>query len=149
MYGQRLPELGEDINTYGCALMAVVGAVSTLHPHRHITPSEIRKLYSEARRSGVMGEHCFIQDWTGVFRLFGVAVAYHGHKAPAWLPGQGWLEIVEWKHNELDFTHFTLGGDAQRHPFYDPWGAADPYFTSRSVAEGYINSKRAFKVLEA
>lgn len=148
MYTQRLPELGEEINTYGCALMSIAGAVSALHPHRHVTPSEIRKVYSEARRSGAMGKNCFIQDWAEVFRLFGIAVAYHGHKDTVWQPANGWLEIVEWKHDELDFTHFTLGGDAKRHPFYDPWGAAGDYLTSRSVAEGYINSKRAFRVLE-
>lgn len=149
MYTQRLPELGADINEYGCALMCVVGAVSNLHPHRFITPSEVRKLYSEAKRSGVMGEHCYIEDWRGVFRLLGVAVSYHGHRPSSWRPDDGWLEVVEWRHDKLGFTHFTLGGDTPRHPFYDPWGATDDYLTSRSVAEGYVNSKRAFQILEA
>jgi hypothetical protein len=115
-----------------------------------VTPSEIRKVYSEARKTGVMGKNCYIEDWAGVFRLFGIAVSYHGHKKPSWIPKDGWLEICEWRHEELRFTHFTLGGDALRHPFYDPWGAGrDDFLTSVSVADGDIHSKRAFKILEA
>ena len=150
MYTQRLPDLGEQINTYGCALMSVAAAVSALHPMRHITPGDIRKVYSEAQRSGVMGKNCYIEDWAGVFRLFGIAVKYYGHKDATWTPMEGEIEITEWKHNKLRFTHFTLGGATDRHPFYDPWGAAGGNgLTSRSVAEGYIASKRGFKLLEA
>lgn len=150
MFTQRLGDLGEHINSHGCALISVAAGVGYLQPHRHITPNAVRKVYSEALRTGDMKPRSFIQDWTGVWRLFGVAVTYLGHMAADWEPGVDELEICEWVHPEFSFSHFTFGGDTRRHPFFDPWGSAgDGYLTSRSVAEGRIQSKRGFRILEA
>lgn len=93
-----------------------------------------------------------IMDWRAVFELFGLDVAYYGHMASDWEPGEEEFEIVKWvlsiPDDGIDWEHFTFGGETRGHPFFDPWGSAGPgYITSRTVAEGPIESKRGFRVV--
>jgi hypothetical protein len=152
MFTQRLPELGPDINEFGCALVSIAAAVSAFDPRVHVTPQTVRKTYSEALRSGAMRPKALIWRWADVFALLGLRVEYHGHMPRGWQPGEDEFEICKWTllvpHEGINWQHFTFGGDAKRHPFFDPWGSAGPgYTTSRTVAEGVLDSKRGFRLL--
>ena len=153
MYTQRLPALGEAINEWGCALMSIVAAVSVLRPHAHLSPRHVKGIVNRAQREGAIDDEISILRWGRVFEMLGIDVQYHGHIRRDWIPGDGELAITKWvlkiPHENIDWTHFTLGdGAGKDHPFYDPWGAATGYRTSRTVAEGVMDSKRGFSISE-
>lgn len=153
MYSQRITELHSHINTHGCALVSIAAAVENFKPAKRITPKQLNRVYREGLKSGIMKERSSIEDWGAVFSELGLKVEYYGHMGRGWMPGDGEFEIVKWvlsiPHEGIDWDHFTFGGDAKRHPFFDPWGSAKPgYITSRTVAEGVIDSKRGFRILE-
>lgn len=154
MYTQRIPELHEDIQTDGCALHSAAFAVTVYHPDGvFFTPDDENGIYEMALDEGAMKEGCYVEDWEHVFDLLGLEVEYLGHKDKDWSPGENEFEIVQWTltipHEDIDWQHFTFGGDESSQQFFDPWGSSDPgYHTSRCVAEGVIDSKRGFRIRE-
>lgn len=159
MYTQRLTELHSHINSHGCGLVSMAAAVEVFKPLKRITPAQLNSVYKHALETRnekgflLMRERSYLQDWAGVFDLLGLKVRYLGHMPRTWAPSEGEFEIVKWilsiPHEGIDWQHFTFGGDTKRHPFFDPWGSAKPgYLTSRTVAEGVIESKRGFRILE-
>jgi len=150
MYTQRNPELHEHIQSDGCALMSIVAAASVYHPESFIRPQAVNSVYQRALGDGSMRERSLIWDWQAVFQHLGMDVEYYGHMDRDWQPGPGEFAIVKWvlsiPHEGINWTHFTLG-PGETHPFYDPWGATSGHRTSRTVAEGVMESKRGFRVL--
>jgi len=152
VFTQRTTELGGHINSDGCALVSVAFAASVFLPQKRITPDFVNRVYKQALKDGSMGERAYIKDWQAVARLFGLTVDYLGHLAADWEPGDGEFAIVKWKlmipHENIDWQHFTYGGNIRGHQFFDPWGSAagSGWDTSRTVAQGVIEGTRGFRL---
>jgi len=153
MYTQRQTQLHSHIRSDGCALVSCVYATVNYLSQKVITPQRLNEIYKASLREEIMKERSAILEWALLFNQLGLPVQYYGHLGRDWEPGEGEFEIVKWvlriPHENIDWQHFTFGRPGADRPFADPWGSAGPgYHTSRTVAEGVVESTRGFRVLK-
>ena len=130
---QRHPALNEEIREYGCGFMAALFHAVRFGKAVIDSIEDVESLYREAVRSSAMRRNCFIDDWDGLFTVFGLDARYTGrHESPTRECRDDEIEILRFP------GHFVCG-DGYGNVTYDPWGLS-------TAVTKELQNKRIFKV---
>lgn len=136
---QTNSKLNAKIHEYGCYFMDIVWH-AVRKKGLEVTPEIINTLYDKAIAAGGMNENCLILNPDVVFKTLGLDVKYTGrHEKPSRRCAMNEIEILKFTNPTTGFSHF-VAGDGYGHVAYDSLGE------SVTVREGYLESKRIFKV---
>lgn len=122
----------------GCNVLVCVW-YAAIHALFEAAPEKINRMTERWIARGAVLDDLAIQDYEAVYRDLGLNVRYRNeHTDPSYQCGPAEFEHLCWKNGKM--KHFTAGNGAGI-VTYDPMGR------SRTVATGFLESKRIFKVL--
>lgn len=130
--------LNIEINNYGCYFMSYL-FLANKHTGLELDTKKIMEIYSDAVKNGAMKDTCFILDHVKIFALLGLKVATR-KGSPSSRCADGELEILRFKNPNNGVTHY-VAGDGRGNVAYDPYG------TSKTVREGFLENKRIYTII--
>jgi hypothetical protein len=136
--------LNKNIRDYGCYFMDIL-YLSNKFTGLQLSVERIERLYKTFVQAGAMTSTCSIKDPNRCFTMAGLQVRYTDkHEKPSRRCNTDEIEILCYYNPDGNggrgFTHFVVG-DGYGHVAYDPIG------NSVTVRDGYLKSKRIFKLL--
>ena len=132
--------LNKSINKYGCYFFCILflGVKYTKYP---LSTGKILDLYLLSVDSGYMDDECYIEDPDGIFFLLGLLTKYTGkHESRYYSCGRRDIEILKYERKDGS-PHFVVGNRYGKVAF-------DPMGTSKAVRDGYLQSKRIFRLVD-
>jgi hypothetical protein len=141
---QTDPALPEEIHIFGCYFTSVL-----FHAERKtgskFDATKVLAIFNAAKKTGILGDECFVQDPVRLANLAGLAVESVTKAENNAIPDASGFEILHF-HRAADtpagmgnamHDHF-VAGDGHGQVAFDPLGQ------SNTVKYGYLQNKRIF-----
>jgi len=141
---QTDPALPDEVHTFGCYFTSVL-----FHAERKtgltFDADRVLSIYNAAKKTGILGDECYVQDPVRLANLAGINVESVAHAENNDIPGPNGFELLHF-HRAADTP--TGMGNAMHDHFVagDGHGAVifDPLGDSNTVKYGYLQNKRIF-----
>ena len=147
MIHQTDAKFPDDIRHYGCYMLALLYQIEEKLKTPLMTYNRVKEIFATEQAKGNIGAECFLTDPQRlVDDLVPGKLTFKGKVAADYKTSIWEFEIQCWYNPKTDFHHFVAGGDPAACPkgvAYDPIEGG-----SRTVREGYLESKRIFDIVD-
>jgi hypothetical protein len=137
MYRQNDPEVNM-LGRFGCYFFSILYLDQKVSGKEY-TPIEINKVWFKNWNDGDMDVETTILNPNGLCKDLSGQLEFVGKYPASYKVGLGEYEILRFVRKSDGYVHFVVG-DGNNKVEFDPWE------NSRTVREGYIESKRIYRV---
>lgn len=142
MIYQTDEEFPPDIQHYGCYFLSLLFQIDRVLLLGIMDHKIIRSIYDAESADFDIGPECYMANPQGLANYVAPKrIEFLGKFERFYMCKEGEFEVCRWTNPATDFGHF-VGGDGGGNVIYDPIEGG-----SRTVREGYLESKRIFKII--
>jgi hypothetical protein len=135
-------EFPPDIRSYGCYFLSLLFQLDRLFSLGIMDHKIIQAIYEAESKDFDLGPECYISNPKGLANHVARGKTdFLGRFDRFYVCRENEFEVCRWFNPNTDFGHF-VAGDGKGNVIYDPIEGG-----SRTVREGYLESKRIFQVI--
>lgn len=128
------------IREWGCLIISMVN-LDQLVSEKEYTAKQILELWIKNYQEKDIDIESTVLDHNGVMEDLSGMLIFLGKYDKNYLPALGEYEILEYYNPKTEIVHFVVGDGKGK-------CLIDPYLNSNTVKNGYVRSKRIYKLKE-
>jgi len=128
------------IDSWGCYVISIVN-LDQLVAEKEYTAKQVLELWIKNYQEEDIDIESTVKDPNGLLEDLSGMLTFLGKYDKNYLPALGEYEILEFYNPKTEIIHFVVGDGKGK-------CLIDPYLNSNTVKNGYVRSKRIFKLKE-